>query len=94
MYNSKNIDFENGIKKYPNPTKGWVILENLNKETPILKIEVLDIHGRNIQSELNAKSLNFINLSTINLKSGIYFLKIEYLNGNIILKKLLIECVE
>jgi len=89
--NSKNINFENRINIYPNPTKSWVILENLNKETPILKIVVLDIHGRYIQSELYVKSLNFINLSTVNLKSGIYFLKIEYLNGNVILKKLLIE---
>ncbi|MBK7809840.1 MAG: hypothetical protein IPI50_01155 [Saprospiraceae bacterium] len=32
-----------------------------------------------------------INLSTANFNSGIYFLKIEYLNGKVILKKLLIE---
>lgn len=88
---SKNTNFEDGIRLYPNPTKSWVILENLNKETDILKIEILDIHGRYIQSDLNTKSLSMINVSTVNFKSGIYFLRVEYLNGKVILKKLLIE---
>ncbi|MBK9727405.1 MAG: T9SS type A sorting domain-containing protein [Saprospiraceae bacterium] len=91
VMSSKNIDHENGIRLYPNPTKSWVILENLNRETSILKIEVLDIHGRYIQNELNTKSLDLIKLSTDNLKCGIYFLRVECLNGKVILKKLLIE---
>lgn len=88
---SKDINLENQIRIYPNPTKNWVILENLNKESDILKVEILDIHGRHIQSEINTKSLSMINVSTANLNSGIYYLKVECSNGKVIIKKLLIE---
>ncbi|MDQ3142270.1 MAG: T9SS type A sorting domain-containing protein, partial [Bacteroidota bacterium] len=88
---TKNNEIENRIRLYPNPTKNWVIIENLNKDDSILKIDVLDIHGRYIQKESNGKSLDKINLSTANLKSGIYLLKIGFSNDKVILKKLLIE---
>ena len=88
---SKDINLENQIRLYPNPTKNWVILENLNRESEILKVDILDIHGRHIQSEINTKSLSMINKSTANLNGGIYYLKVECSNGMVIIKKLLIE---
>ncbi len=77
---------ENDIVIYPNPAKNnfTVILNNNN----INKIELTDITGKQIL-EQNIKNTDKIDISTANIQSGIYFIK---LSGNkTITKKIIIN---
>lgn len=82
-----NENFENVKNKlsfFPNPTTG--IIEIKNCEMINSKIQVLDNTGRLIKA-INNLPNNKIDLSELN--DGIYLLKMETLNGNLIQKVIL-----
>ncbi len=63
----------NGVKVYPNPTKGELNIEFLNDASKT--VDVLDLTGRLVQSNnTNSKKMN-VNLSS--LSNGIYYVKIQ-----------------
>jgi len=65
------------FKVFPNPTKdNW----NITSNTVINSVAVYDILGKQVSS-LSPNS-NDVEISTANIRSGIYFAKIESDNGS------------
>ena len=66
---------------YPNPVKDILYIET---ETEIEEVMVYDVYGRvqNLRNSETQKLRNSIDIS--NLKSGIYFVKINTEKGNIV----------
>jgi len=64
-----------GVKLFPNPTSDVIHMEF---EKPVSRIELFDIQGRKINTDIGPTNLN---LSI--LESGIYILKIRFENGHI-----------
>jgi len=70
-----NIEFEDEtFSFYPNPVKD-VLTFVLDKNIGVLKLSIVDIHGRIVQKEKITFSNSKLNMS--NLFSGIYFLDFE-----------------
>lgn len=69
--------FKNNFSVYPNPVKNIVNISNLNNEE-ITTITISDINGRVVK---NSNS-DFSSISLEELNRGIYFLKINTLNGS------------
>ncbi|MEP3208619.1 MAG: putative Ig domain-containing protein [Maribacter sp.] len=80
------------MRLHPNPASGLVWVE-LNNSTTISEIEVLDMLGRvtmtTPDSEIKNKSIYLLNIGALN--SGMYFIKVTDVVGNIHMKKLLIN---
>lgn len=66
---------------YPNPVTEFLIIES---EVPINTIKIFNHIGQTILSETNKLKINFSEFP-----SGLYFIKIEDINGNIGIKKIL-----
>jgi hypothetical protein len=62
-----------GVKVWPNPTKGEFNVEFLNDDAKT--IEVLDLTGRLIQSNIVSNKKMNVNLN--NLSNGVYYIKIQ-----------------
>lgn len=75
---------EAGVKLQPNPTNGIVMLSS---KYEFEKIELLSVTGQIILSEFSNEKAKQINLSVF--AEGIYFVKITYVNGLNITKKLI-----
>lgn len=58
------------IKIFPNPAKDMV---NINTNTPIIKIEIIDLNGKTVFSESYAKPVSAFNVS--HLETGLYFVQ-------------------
>ena len=69
---------------FPNPSNGWLSITSVPEKSTI---RILDISGRLIQSYPNRSGRVELNL---NLKSGIYFVRVEW-NGESVIKKLIIK---
>ena len=78
----KDVNSSFIVDVFPNPTNGTIkIVSNINTET---NYSIFNINGQNVKSgNINSK-LEFIDLS--DLISGIYFIKIKNINGNLIKK--------
>jgi hypothetical protein len=63
----------NGVRIFPNPTKGEVNIEFLNDASKT--VEVLDLTGRLIQSNNTSNKKMSVNLN--NLSNGVYYVKIQ-----------------
>ena len=72
---------ENGFNIYPNPVNDKLYIETQTL-TQTLTIEIYDIYGRRQQLSAVSCQPSVIDLS--NLKSGIYFVKINTEEGNIV----------
>ncbi len=77
---AEDINTKSDIKIYPNPVNDRLIIKSEDK---ISKIEVIDITGRNIKNSENVNRKTEIDVSE--LKSGIYFLKIDTEKGQNVL---------
>ena len=64
---------------YPNPTNDKLYIET---QTQTLTVEIYDVYGRRQKSIVNSQRSTVIDLS--DLKSGIYFVKINTEKGNIV----------
>lgn len=80
-----NVNLENVLSVYPNPTDGRIIIEN-NEETNI-EVEIFSITGELIQY-VNSISKSNIELEIVG-ETGIYFVKISSNNGDSIVKKII-----
>lgn len=80
---------ENTTKIFPNPAKNLLNIESKNN---ITSIQVFDMMGKEILNKLPDKQTQNlqINLSEIQVPKGIYFIKIQSLEG-FITQKLIIE---
>ena len=79
--NIKNIETNNNVNVYPNPVNDILYIAT---ETEVEEVVVYDIYGRvqNLRNLETQKLRNSIDLSE--LKSGIYFVKINTEKGNIV----------
>ena len=68
----KNIDKKTGFEIYPNPADDVL---KLKSEKAISEIEIIDINGKVLKSQINLNRNNEVNIS--NLPAGIYFLRIN-----------------
>lgn len=77
--NTNNLDFENGLRIYPNPFKNELLInvpQNINYSN--LEIILLDIRGRKLLSKEYFNDFSNMKLSNLNnLASGAYFVKIS-----------------
>lgn len=69
------------LRIYPNPTKDEL---NIEKDTEIKRIEIIDVYGKRLF--ICYPNLSFYKINNLNLKEGIYLLKIDNENRKIIIK--------
>ena len=72
--------FTNNISIYPNPAKDRLYIET---ESEIEEVIVYDIYGRHQVTETPSHQ-EMISIDISNLNSGVYFVKINTANGNIV----------
>jgi len=73
---------QNKIAIFPNPVSSFI---NINSETLVTKIELINILGDIVLKEFNSNGVEKINVS--NLKAGVYFLKCdEYFTEKVIIQ--------
>ncbi|MDC0004832.1 T9SS type A sorting domain-containing protein [bacterium] len=82
---AENSLARNDLKVYPNPTNGKLNLEVLSTER-IESIEVLDMTGKLV---LAAPFQNQLHLG--HLSKGIYFLKVQKENGELLTRKIILS---
>ncbi len=75
------------IQVFPNPAKDWIVLEGKG----ITSIEVMNVLGNNLGFYPTTASVlkNRLNLSS--LSKGIYFLKINMIDGYYAIKKIILQ---
>ena len=73
-------NFTNNISIYPNPVKDRLYIET---ESEIEEVIVYDIYGRHQVTE-SPSHQEMISIDISNLTSGVYFVKINTANGNIV----------
>ena len=78
------LNVNNAITLQPNPTSGFV---NINSRFEMQKIEVINIAGQTLLSELTADKVHQLNLT--DFAEGIYFVKVSYSNGMSVTKKII-----
>lgn len=85
----EDLNMENSIALYPNPTKKQFFIEN-SSSLKLERVEIFDVSGRLISDidVSNTSSVKTINLE--NTSKGMYFVNI-YSGSNFITKKLLVE---
>jgi extracellular elastinolytic metalloproteinase len=72
----EDIELENSVRIFPNPTSGQVTLFN-DSNMDIDNITILDINGRTIKQITMESTTTNINFSLVSLAQGMYFVKIE-----------------
>lgn len=70
---------------FPNPSKGWISLSNSEK------ISKIEIYNELSEIVFNTNSPISDKINLVNLKDGVYFIKIFDINNNIYFNKLLIN---
>ncbi len=71
------VDIKNKIRIFPNPTSNFVNIES--EQIVIESIQLFDIEGRYIKTNLKMLNKNILDLS--NLSKGIYILKVKTMEG-------------
>ena len=79
-------DNDDVVRIYPNPTNGEIRFEISDMRYEILEIEIFDVFGRNIVSNLKSQISNQ-KIDISHLPTGVYFVKITTDNG-IVTKKI------
>lgn len=76
LLSSNDVSLNDGVKIYPNPSKGLINI-SINNYTGSLKVNLLDLNGREVYSkEFNDFSIErSINIE--NYQSGVYLINIE-----------------
>lgn len=83
-----SLDEINLVLIYPNPTTNYINIESKNLKS----LAIIDITGRMLHSEkLSGESEKAISLNELNLKTGIYFLRLTDLKENSITKKIIFK---
>jgi hypothetical protein len=83
----KNLeDLEAELTVYPNPASGAVTMQNLPDQSKQSIVEILDVTGRKVDSFTVSAHQTSYEYNCINLKSGIYFIRVSAKAGNLIKK--------
>jgi hypothetical protein len=67
---------------FPNPASNYCLIEYVLTENALVKMDLYDISGKKVISLLNTKQnpgkhIEIVNLTSKNIKSGIYFVRIQ-----------------
>ena len=86
VLSTSDIEIKSNVKVYPNPFKDELTIEN-GGASAITEISVFNLAGQKIQSFVQTDIINNkIDLS--NLASGMYFLNVQFENGQTITEKI------
>ncbi len=83
MVNIKSITEKDGLKIYPNPTKGLIVVDS--DVSPNSTIEVYNMNGQRIYEEKTIGGKQTVNLS--DLKQGVYIIKVGVDSQRLIILK-------
>lgn len=78
------LNIINAITLQPNPTNGLI---SINSRIEIQKVEIINIAGQILLSELTKDKSQPLNLA--DFSAGIYFIKVSYANGQSVTKKVI-----
>lgn len=82
-------EFNNNYNIYPNPTNGFLYIQNSNLLNEEININLFNVHGQNVYSEtVILTNSHLIDISY--LKQGIYYLEIKNNNSGLV-RKIIIE---
>ena len=85
-----NSDLNNQVSIFPNPARDEINIKITNNSV-VKKMELFSILSSKVHQikniDFNSNKIQKIDVS--NLKKGVYFLKLELMDGNTITKKLL-----
>jgi len=87
---TKNIDFDDWITVYPNPSTGLVHIENISSEK-IDDVKVYTPVGKIVAHYTIHSKADYNNLDMRNLSKGVYFLKIKMSNSIHLIKKIILQ---
>lgn len=79
---------KNAFVIYPNPAKTEVFIQNPDKNSSIVSVEVFDINGKSLITKKNLNQQLF-SLNTESLSNGLYFMKITNTIGSHSVHKLI-----
>ena len=66
---------------YPNPANNYIFVAISNVKNEIVKVELNDILGNNVYSNIEKSTIGYkSNINISSLPSGIYLLKVQYLD--------------
>ena len=90
LVSTNTIDIDQQISVFPNPFHDQirVRLDHKRKGFKTIKVELLDVYGKSVRNILT--DTNVVNIACSDITSGVYILKIIYLD-NSVYRKLLIR---
>jgi type IX secretion system substrate protein len=77
-----DIEEDNSLLIYPNPSFSDIMIENINPDNPIQEIQLIDITGKIVRLEKQLNTTNYI-IQKGNLTPGIYLITISLKNGRV-----------
>ena len=87
---SDTLNFGKLVEIYPNPAKDFIFIKKLSGDINSVDVNILDVTGKLIDSEM-IKRNEFKKIVSISmLKSGVYFVKMN-IDNNIYYKKLIVQ---
>ena len=79
----------NEISIYPIPANGTLNLKNIKND--IEKVTILNLEGKKIVTKEISDAGKLISIDTSSLLGGLYILRVTYVNGNSLLKKIIVQ---
>lgn len=81
----EEIDYASSLTIYPNPSSSSVTVVIENTAEPIIGIELYDVTGRLLISDLNIRTNKYV-MEKNDLSSGLYFINVRFEDGNFVNK--------
>lgn len=81
----EDISLSNSLTIYPNPSSSSVAVVIENTAEPITGIELYDVTGRLLLSELNIRTNKYV-MERNGLSPGLYFINVRFEDGNLVNK--------
>ena len=81
----KDISLSNFITIYPNPSSSSLTVYSENTAEPITGIELYDVTGRLLRSELNIRTNKYV-MEKSDLSPGLYFINVRFKDNNLVNK--------
>ena len=81
--NDNNYNNDNNLKVAPNPISDKIDLYFNSNISESVSVEIINLQGENIYNMTKVVSAgeNYINISNLNINTGVYFLKITSNSG-------------
>jgi len=87
---SQNIERDNAIKVFPNPSKNYFFIELGHDEQLPTNISLYDIHGKLIKQNNFVHQDKLIRIDVDNIVSGTYLVQIQFEDGYSLAKRVML----